>query len=75
MPYHVDLQADTVAIAALPRFAEGAHAIDGVKFFPKTALDVAQVEVARALLLEKDRIEVVGFFIPRKRVSHCGKTI
>lgn len=43
--------------------------VQGLAFLPKTECDVCDVEVARALRLNKTSIEPVSFRVPRVRVS------
>lgn len=55
-------------IAKIPSYTSGSPQL-GLAFFPKTALDVKKVEVAKALRLTAKTIEEVTFTIPRNKVS------
>lgn len=60
---------DDLSATFLTRF-ESASVQQGFSFFPKSALDVAKVEVARCWRLVGNGIEEVSFTLPRTRTEY-----
>lgn len=65
--YEVHPENPTEPIAKIPSYTSGTPQL-GLTFFPKAALDVKKVEVAKALRLTAKTIEEVTFTIPRNKV-------
>ena len=66
--YEVHPDHATEPIAKLPNYTAGTPQL-GLAFFPKRAVDVKKVEVARTLRLTGKTIEEVSFSIPRNKVG------